>query len=66
MTFGMTGRDPLGIHQHGVRLDNVTHACPRCPIFYPSALCPVCQGRGQITELELALYSRRKLGGEIQ
>lgn len=48
-------------HALGLRLpgDQVTHACPECPIGDPNMFCPACQGRGNLTTQELDAYLRR-------
>jgi hypothetical protein len=43
-----------------VRMDNVLHACPECPIGSPKAFCPTCLGMGNVTEGDLARWVRMR------
>jgi hypothetical protein len=41
--------------------DNVTHACPECPIGAPSPFCACCGGHGSVTTVRLAQWQRQVL-----
>lgn len=56
----MANNQGFGIHPRGVRLDNITHACPECGIGVPKAFCPVCLGAGTVSEARLGQWIREQ------
>lgn len=63
MANNLLGRliaDAKRVYTEPVRMDNVLHACPDCPLGFPKAFCTTCLGAGNVTEEGLARWVRAR------